>query len=213
MDWSRYAIYWLPSGPLGRVGARWLGWDVRAGTAIAGAAPETERPRRYGFHATIKPPFRLAPGVDDEQVRAAATALATGLEPVDLGPLSVTRLGRFLALTPARNPADLAVAVVAGLDDLRAPATAEELARRRAVGLTPEQDARLLRWGYPHVMDGFRMHLTLTGPDPAPGVDARAAEAFAGVSGPHRLDTLSLAGEGPDGRFRLIADLPLGGAA
>ncbi|MEM8849574.1 MAG: DUF1045 domain-containing protein [Pseudomonadota bacterium] len=211
MGWKRYAIYWLPGGSLGRVGADWLGWDVRAGRDASGAAPDTERPRKYGFHATIKPPFRLADGMDEAGVTAASRGLAAGLAPAELGALAVTRLGRFLALTPDRNPASLAGIVVAGLDRFRAPAPPEELARRRANGLSDTQEALLAAWGYPYVLEEFRMHLTLTGPDPADATEARARDAFAPLTGPHVLDTLSLVGEAADGRFHLIADLPLGG--
>jgi hypothetical protein len=37
-----------------------------------------------------------------------------------------------------------------------------EIARRRAAGLTPRQDAYLMRYGYPYVLDDFRFHMTLT---------------------------------------------------
>ncbi|MEM7641735.1 MAG: DUF1045 domain-containing protein, partial [Pseudomonadota bacterium] len=136
MDWKRYAIYWLPGGSLGQAGATWLGWDVRTGIPVAGADPCTETPRKYGFHATIKPPFRLADGVTPNDLRSAAENLARQLAPVDLGRLTVRRLGRFLALTPDVNPGGLAARVVEGLDGFRAPSRPKDLARRRATGLT-----------------------------------------------------------------------------
>lgn len=206
MDWARYAIYWLPDGRLGRAGADWLGWDARTGRGLATGAPA-----RYGFHATIKPPFRLANGTTGADVVVRARTLCGDLAPADLGRLSVTRLGTFLALTPERTPAALASAVVAGLDGFRAPASPEELTRRRAADLTPVQEALLDRWGYPYVMDEFRMHLTLTAPGPDEGTVARAEAAFAHDAGPHRIDALSLVGEDAKGRFHLIEDLPLRG--
>jgi hypothetical protein len=36
------------------------------------------------------------------------------------------------------------------------------LARRRKASLTPEQDAMLLRWGYPYVFGTWFFHMTLT---------------------------------------------------
>ena len=39
--------------------------------------------------------------------------------------------------------------MVRDLDAFRAPPSEAEVARRRAAGLTPAQDAHLLRWGYP----------------------------------------------------------------
>ena len=206
MDWARYAIYWLPGGALGRAGADWLGWDARARRGEG-----REAPARYGFHATIKPPFR--PMGERAELVAAARALAARLTPVDLGRLSVKRLDGFLALMPARNPRSLAAAVVEGLDGFRAPLGDADLARRRASGLTPAQDALLERWGYPYVMDEFRMHLTLTGRDPHEDAMERAEAAFAPHAGPHRIEALSLAGEDGEGRFHLIEDLPLGAHA
>jgi len=44
------------------------------------------------------------------------------------------------------------------------PLSATELARRRQAGLTAAQDALLLTWGYPWVLDEFKFHLSLTGP-------------------------------------------------
>ncbi len=200
---ERYAIYWLPDGALGRAGADWLGWDARTGAGDAAGAPA-----RYGFHATIVPPFRIVGEVGD--LARAARALAARQEPVDLGRLTVRDLDGFLALVPSKNPAALAAAMVEGLYGFRAPLTEADLARRRAAGLTPAQDALLERWGYPYVMDEFRMHLTLTGRAPADGARARAEEAFGPLAGPHRIEALSLAGEDAEGRFHLVEDLPLG---
>ncbi len=71
---ARYAVYFAPdpASPLTRFGASWLGYDVASGApvaqpAVAGIAAErlraiTAEPRRYGFHATLKPPFALAEG-------------------------------------------------------------------------------------------------------------------------------------------------------
>jgi hypothetical protein len=50
------------------------------------------------------------------------------------------------------------------LDDLRAPLREAELARRRAAPLDAREAELLDRYGYPHVMERFRLHLTLTGP-------------------------------------------------
>ena len=94
-----------------------------------------------------------------------AVALADGLAPFDLPALEVAALGDFLALREtARCPPlhHLADACVTGLDSHRVPADAAEIARRRRSGLTPEQDAMLLDWGYPHVLGTWRFHMTLT---------------------------------------------------
>ncbi|TFL17708.1 DUF1045 domain-containing protein [Jannaschia formosa] len=210
MDWTRYAIYWLPGGDLGRAGAEWLGWDARAGAPCGAGREDAATPRRYGFHATLKPPFRLAPGRAAEGVLSAARDLAARTAPVGIGRLSVARLGNFLALVPETNPTGLAAALVEGLDDFRAPPAEAELARRRASGLDEAEERLLARWGYPYVMERFRMHLTLTGPTPGSGAAEDAQARFDPLAGPHRIEAVSLMGEDGEGRFHLIEDLPLG---
>jgi putative phosphonate metabolism protein len=175
---TRYAVFYAPvprSGFHRRLSA-WLGRDAHDGAALAQPALPgfsakavhalTAEPRRYGAHATFKPPFHARPGLDGVAIGEAVAALASRLAPVALPRLQVTRIGRFLALTPARDSADVAAlgaACVRELDALRAPASEAELARRRAAGLSTRQEALLARWGYPYVMEEFRFHITLTG--------------------------------------------------
>lgn len=227
-EYHRYALYYLcPEGPLADFGAAWLGWDVAEGRAVAHpdvadlpkpVAEITATPRKYGFHGTVKPPFRLAPDRSAEGLAAEARALCARLAPVELEGLALTPLGHFLALTPrgdASALSALAAACVEGLDDFRAPAPEAELARRRARGLTPRQEENLLRWGYPYVMQDFRFHMTLSGRLAPEALDA-TAEAIAPHVTPHlpapcRIGTLALVGADAAGRFHLIERLPLGG--
>ncbi|MCA8883915.1 MAG: DUF1045 domain-containing protein [Rhodobacteraceae bacterium] len=228
MMFTRYAIYYTPEpGPLASFGAGWLGWDAAMGRDCAhpdvpglpdSVAALTATPRKYGFHGTIKPPFRLADGHSADDLAAALTRLCATRAAVRLDGLGLTRIGRFLALTPlgdTRALADLAGAAVAGLDAFRAPATEAELARRRAGRLSDRQDALLVRWGYPYVMEEFRFHLTLTGPlDPAALQAAEAAlrPLVEGVApGPVTVGDLTLLGEAEDGRFHHIARAALSG--
>ena len=231
MTWARYGIYWLPdpgAAPWARRATDWLGWDALAGTRCGphDALPDlplpwaeiTAMPRRYGLHATLKPPFHLAPDRDEPTLRHACAVLAKGLTPVALPGLRLTRLGRFLALTlPGATDAvnALAAACVTRLDDFRAPAGADELARRRAAGLSPDEDANLVRWGYPYVLDRFRFHVTLTG-----RLTREDADAVAGmledwlmplVPGVARIDDIALVGEDADGHLHLVERFPLRG--
>ncbi|MBY6154903.1 DUF1045 domain-containing protein [Vannielia litorea] len=223
---SRYAIYYTPpEGALANFGASWLGWDAELGREVAQTevtgldmAAVTEAPRKYGFHGTIKPPFRLVESKDREGLEAALCEVCATTPPVLLDGLRLATLGRFLALvlegdvTPL---SDLAARVVTELDGFRAPPGVAELDRRRQGGLTARQDALLLRWGYPYVLDEFRFHLTLTGALDA--VSARRAEVVLGSKlsqlslSPFQIRSLCLVGEGDDGRFRLIRRVPLGG--
>lgn len=223
-DISRFALYIMPEGAIGAFGAAWLGWDAGQGRALpapADAPPGWDRitaePRRYGFHATIKPPFRLSEGSSPAALHAAAAALCARLAPVACDGLHLAGLGHFLALVPEGDTTALdalAARVVAELDPFRRPATAGELARRRAAGLTPRQDAHLLRWGYPYVMEDFRAHFTLTGrldPGERKAIADHLGRQLSGL--PLRslgIDSLCLAGEQTGGGFRLLHRYPLG---
>lgn len=170
----RHAIYWAPpaGSDLARFGTSWLGWDADAGeaplasAALRGAASITAEPRRYGFHATLKPPFRLAAGKEADALDQAAAELAASIAPFTAPPLRPARMGDRIALLPSQASQaldQLAARVVTELDLFRAPPGAAELDKRRAVGLSVRQEAMLTRWGYPFVLDEFRFHLTLTG--------------------------------------------------
>jgi putative phosphonate metabolism protein len=221
MEFRRYAVYYTPpDGALARFGARWLGWDITTGRPVRQTPPEdlpapldeiTETPRKYGFHATIKPPFRLAPGQDPEALAQAVARLCTRTAPVTLDGLAPAPLGGFLALRPTGDTAALdrlAATVVEELDTFRAPLTEDERARRRAGGLTPRQDALLAMWGYPHVMEAFRFHMTLTGR--LPGAQRQQVQKVLErelrplLPAPFVVDGLSLVGEAGDGRFHLV---------
>lgn len=220
----RYAVYDPGPQPLARLGARWLGRDVDTGRDMVPLDDPalTDTPRRYGFHATIKAPFRLAPGVTEAALSAELDRLAATLAPVDLPRLSLSDEGGFLSLRPRPQPAALtalAGKVVAALDQFRAPLTEAEIVRRNPDRLTPRQREALLRWGYPYVFEDFHYHMTLTGPldaGQAAAVRARLAALLDPVlPDPHPVAALALMGEDAEGRFHLIRRVALtgGGAA
>lgn len=220
MTFTRYAIYFAPPAKADWTvfAIRWLGWDMESGTQVAhppvdgvDVAAVTEVPRKYGLHATMKPPFRLRDGQSFEALQQACETLAANQAPVNLDGLEIARLGRFLALRPVGDTAALnalAAACVTELDRFRAPASESELARRRAANLTPEQDAHLIRWGYPYVLDAFRFHITLSGKLDKPTLAATetALQAHLGslLPKPFQINDLALMGEAEDGRFHLI---------
>ncbi|GGH37848.1 putative phosphonate metabolism protein [Cribrihabitans marinus] len=223
MSYTRFAVYFLPAdGPLAAFGARWLGWDAVRGRAVVqpdieGVAEMTEGPAKYGFHATLKPPFRLTPDQTPEALADAVAGLAARTAPARCNGLHLTRLGRFLALTPvgdATGLARVAAACVRELDAFRAPPEDAELARRRKAHLTDRQEALLRRWGYPYVLDEFRFHTTLTGRLPRRQVD-EVADLLHGLlpplPSPFHLDAVALLGERPDGRFEQISRAALTG--
>ena len=175
----RYAVYFAPPAdhPLSRFASGWLGRcpegrPVDARPRIARFDAErleqiVAEPARYGFHGTLKPPFRLADGRCERELAERLTDIAAGLAGFLLPPLELRALGRFLALVPqVASPtlAAVATACVTGLDAMRAPPTAAEVERRRRATLDPRQEQLLARWGYPYLLDRFGFHLTLTGP-------------------------------------------------
>jgi hypothetical protein len=109
--------------------------------------------------------MRLANDSQWSDAVAAARELADRTPPFELPRLAVSDVFGFLALretVPCPPLQALADACVEHLDHLRAPPTDAELARRRRSGLTPQQDAMLVRWGYPYVFDNWFFHMTLT---------------------------------------------------
>lgn len=217
--YSRYAIYYTaPGSELAKLGASWLGWDMAARREISpskGPSEAVKRPRKYGFHATLKPPFHLAEGQKPDALLRAARQIAQEHAPFEVAPFRVAQLGAMIALTtdPSNALTGLAGACVTQLDVFRAPPSEDELARRRARGLTPAQEALLGLWGYPYVLDELRFHLTLTGPVKESGRAALmgAAEAHfsTALTTPHWFSAVTLCGERADGLFEALEVLPL----
>ncbi len=175
---SRYALYYAPrpEETLAVIARRWLGRNAETGEArdirpVPGISCErlaeiVADPRLYGFHGTLKPPIALADGATERDFVAAVGRFAATGRPVDVPSLVLAELQGFLALVPSARCAalqDLSDRCVVEFDAFRRPADEAELARRRAPGLTQRQEELLVRWGYPHVLEHGRFHLTLTG--------------------------------------------------
>jgi len=101
-------------------------------------------------------------------------------------PSSIT--ANYAWTRPARKPRSLTA--------LQQSSLAELPCRRQAV-LSPAQDALLVRWGYPYVMEYFRFHCSLTGS--LQGVTAQqvhalrqVAQAWLGALPRCRLESLAL---------------------
>lgn len=218
---SRFAVYFAPRpGAFADRAAEWLGRDALTGARLRQpdlpglhwpAPAITKDPRRYGFHGTIRAPFRLAEGITAAAAAGVVARLAAGLAPVTCDRLRLQNLHGFLALTPDGSGEALmalAAAVVEGTEALRAPLTGSELARRQSAGLSPRQSELLDRWGYPYVMEEFRFHLTLTErlpPDQAPVAMAALWAHFSPVlPRPFAIEDLCLFGEETGGEFRLL---------
>jgi Protein of unknown function (DUF1045) len=178
MDEPRYAIYFVPPAcsDLYRFGARFLGYDCYSGDDL-GHPPDiglgatawedlTREPRRYGFHATLKAPFRLLPPFTEADLVAvfdrfsALPRASASVEP------TIRAIERFIAIVPQGASAAvdrLAADCVRVFERFRRPLTPQERGRRVAAGASARQIENLDRWGYPFVFEDFRFHMTLTG--------------------------------------------------
>jgi putative phosphonate metabolism protein len=226
----RYAIYFAPEkgSPWWEFGTRWLGRDEwldvnRVQHSLLQFGPAelrdiTAQPRRYGFHATLKAPFCLKTEHTTGDLTARMEALAATLKPVQLGSMQATTLGDFVALIPSAPCADLAALAASCVtvpDDLRAPLSDTDLARRRVEHLDAREKELLQQYGYPYVMERFRFHFTLSGPVPqttAQRVLRAVAEPLAqlNASSPLVLERLCLFIEPAPGQaFLRVADVAL----
>jgi hypothetical protein len=224
----RYALYLAPppEAPLWRFGSKVLGYDAATGEAMPGFAPGgysasqweavVARPRLYGFHATLKAPFRLAPGVDRATLMADLSAFAARRQGFDLGPLAVACIrgesdAGFAALTEITPSVELAALerdAVMQFEPHRAPATPAEIARRQPDRLTERQRQSLTAFGYPFVGPDYRFHMTLSGMvEDAEAVADSLAEILANQLGTVRLqvDAIVLFEQpAPSAPFRII---------
>ncbi|MGJ3263766.1 MAG: DUF1045 domain-containing protein [Salinarimonas sp.] len=198
---TRYALYIAPHAhsDLWRFGSDVLGRDAETGADVPQLVPPsfeagafhalTEDPRRYGFHATMKPPFRLAEGCSEDALITALRDFCAARTAFRLPRLEARAVGAdadgnaFVALVEPGEPTPELVAlereIVTGFDAFRAPLTDAEIARRRPERLSQEERENLMRWGYPGVLSRFRFHLTLTGRAPAADVPRLVAELSA----------------------------------
>jgi hypothetical protein len=229
MSFARYAIYWAPEArsALADFGKRWLGGDPETGAriferqpfGIDGALVEraTRSPRRYGLHATIKAPFRLAPDCSEVELGDALASFCSMRRQVRSGPLRLHRFGRYLALVPSSPCAGiewLEAECVTFFDRFRAPLSDADRARRGGNSMSPLEAAHFEQFGYPHILSLFLCHVTLAGPldDPelaeveaalAPCLAAYTADEFV-------MKELCLFGDpGADGLFRIVRRCPL----
>ena len=174
---ARFAIYFAPRkwSALGRFGRAWLGRDATTGEAIerlalpgftaAKLAALTAEPARYGWHATLKAPFRLARCTTLGELVAYTMGFAAARLPFEIPALELAGLGGFLALVPRSTPpllAGLAEDCVRAFDGFRARPDKAVQSSRGLRPLSPRQRALFARWGYPYVMEEFRFHMTLT---------------------------------------------------
>jgi putative phosphonate metabolism protein len=225
----RYAIYFAPQegSQLHQSASLWLGRDAVAGVLTEPELPPTishaawrattEDPRRYGFHATLKPPFQLATGASAEALKDSLQKFSDSHKAFRLPPLTLGTLGHFLALilsAPSPCLHQLAAECVRDLDPFRAPSDAADLAKRVRPSHNLAEQQNLIRWGYPYVLDTWKFHMTLTNslkPEELELSREHIAERFSEVCNqPLLCDSICLFEEPtPGAPFLLTARFPL----
>ena len=125
----------------------------------------------------------------------------------------------MLVSTSTRSPSDpenLAGDAVENFERFRAPLSDDELARKNSPALTEKQRIYLNTFGYPHVKEYFRFHITLTGPlspDQSSSVSTLLLDYLQPAClRPFTIDSLSLCGEASNGYFHEIDRFALGKA-
>jgi 2'-5' RNA ligase len=215
----RYAIYYCPvaGSPLDTFGREWLAESPNA-IDVPGVSAERRHRlladvRRYGWHATLRAPFSLAPGVAYDDLHQAVAALTQSFHAFML-PLKLDALNGFLALRPCGESAAvdaLADACLHALEPLREPLS-DAAMQRRAAGLDATEFAQLQQFGYPYVLDRYRFHMTLSAP--ATEAEEQAMRDWLRLRAQHaaatRIDALTICREKtPGDRFEQIVQLRL----
>ena len=221
--WARYAIYAVPAAGsrLNGLGAEWLGRSAETGAPVARSSFDalemsksemdavTADPARYGFHGTLKAPFRLAEGRSAADLDAALDAYVATRAPVFCPPLKVSVDHGFVALRCAEAAPALskrAFEIVKEFDRFRAPMTDADRARRGVESLDARGRELLEAWGYPWVDERFDFHFTLSGKlpeDEGAALSAKLEPIFAPlIAEPFVLEEIALFGDpgSTDGR-------------
>jgi len=176
---ERFAIYYTfePEDPIYQLASSWLGYDLWSGKEISQSnsplfdenltsfLAQTTNPRQYGFHATLKPPFRLKQGKSLIELDQALQSFSREMSTFECEPLTIQKLGQFIALRSEKHCQKLnklAEQCVIKFDHFRAPLNQVEIKKRKPEQLSEPQKNNLEQWGYPFVCGEFQFHMTLT---------------------------------------------------
>ncbi len=206
----RVAIYYAPprGSALEAFGTAWLGRDHQTGASLMQpAVPGLDRervralttsPRHYGFHATIKAPFRLSPDTSVEDLGLALHEFCSKRNPFEAR-LKIASVGGFIAFVLAGNSAEmrqLEADTVRGFERFRAPLEQDEIDRRGPSGLTERQSRQFFSFGYPYIFEDFQFHMTLSqrleGSEHEAMLEAARDQAAGIVAEPHLFEGLAI---------------------
>jgi hypothetical protein len=191
-SFARYAIYFTPQPgtALAAFGRSWFGRAndgitlqafSDAGLSGTSFAKIAAAPGRYtGLHALFRAPFALRDGMGPEALKSRLITFAARRKPVETGPLTLSRAGRFLVLRPVEaTPALewLAAQCVGAFEDFAAPPSDAERMEHASPHLSDYQRLLLESFGDPFVLSEYRFAITLTGPLDAAHLE-RVAQAL-----------------------------------
>jgi hypothetical protein len=191
-SFARYAIYFTPQPgtALAAFGRSWFGRAndgitlqafSDAGLSGTSFAKIAAAPGRYtGLHALFRAPFALRDGTGPEALKSRLITFAARRKPVETGPLTLSRAGRFLVLRPVEaTPALewLAAQCVGAFEDFAAPPSDTEREEHASPHLSDYQRLLLESFGDPFVLSEYRFAITLTGPLDAAHLE-RVAQAL-----------------------------------
>lgn len=217
-----------PSSELWKTGVHWLGMEPFSGEIIdqpvlLGIDADrlwelTRSARRLGFHAPVKPFFRLACGVDEEQLCGLLNIFSLKHHSFVLSSLTLRAQENKFFLEPDTYPSSLlslAADCIRTFDPYGAAPKPSESARLKAAVLSPQEKQNLELWGYPYVFNQYRFRLFLTSriTDAAEKevMYSALARIFVTVSAsPLKVDALCLFVEAGSGQpMRFIRRFPL----
>jgi hypothetical protein len=191
-SFARYAIYFTPQPgtALAAFGRSWFGRAndgitlqafSDAGLSGTSFAKIAAAPGRYtGLHALFRAPFALRDGMGPEALKSRLTTFAARRKPVETGPLTLSRAGRFLVLRPVEATPALewiAAQCVGAFEDFAAPPSDTEREEHASPHLSDYQRLLLESFGDPFVLSEYRFAITLTGPLDAAHLE-RVAQAL-----------------------------------
>lgn len=164
----RYAVYFAPgdASELAEFGRQVLQAEPLQNDHPARLSI-TRKAAHYGFHSTLKAPMELAQGYDKNALLEAVEAFVENKTKLPLTGIGPNVHKGFHALTLSHSATTAAVDqfaadVVKSFDHFRAPLSDADRVRRNPAQLSQRQRHHLDLYGYPHVLEDFSFHMTLS---------------------------------------------------
>ena len=181
--YSRYAIYYAPpkESNLEEFGRYWFGWDPLNAKLInnkhrinylnrfgiknlINIDKNVLIPKKYGFHGTLIPPFKLNKNYSTNTLFKKTEEIAKKFKKFKFYKFKLKKINNFYAFVQNKknnNINKLSNRLVRELFKFRSPLTKKEIDRRNPSKLSKLQLNILYKWGYPYLMSEFNFHMTL----------------------------------------------------